>query len=130
MNPVDFNGSNKVLRRPSNMTEDECTDLHVLCDGQTCYSEWELTPEELASVMLTKRIGLWVFSGATQPPVALGVAGSWTMVHPNYEDFTIEANKTYSIERNYGGRDVSQKSGVSAAELTSILGTRGWKVKS
>jgi hypothetical protein len=57
------------------MTDEECGDLHVYRDGETCYSEWQPTPEELAALAAGGRVCLWVWSGNTQPPVALGVKG-------------------------------------------------------
>jgi hypothetical protein len=73
MNAIDFPGSNVNLGRPRSMTDEQCGSLPVYTDGQTCLSEWELTAEEMAWIVRTKRVRLWVWSGRTQPPVSLVV---------------------------------------------------------
>lgn len=76
MNPVTFPGANRDLQRPAGMTEEQCGSLPVFTDGVTCLSEWELTEEELRWIIATKRVRLWVWSGSTQPPVALSVVSA------------------------------------------------------
>lgn len=45
-------------------------------DG-TCYSEWELSPDELLRVMRGERLRLWIWTfGEPLQPVALGVVDS------------------------------------------------------
>ena len=72
MKTVDFMGANKTLGAPAGM-EADCDPLPVHCDGVRCVSCWEPTPEERAAIAAGQPIYLYVFSGQTQPPVALAV---------------------------------------------------------
>ena len=69
MNPVRFPEVNRILGKPETMTDDECQSLPVHTDGKICVSCWELTDEELADLVKTRRLWLLVYSGHTQPPV-------------------------------------------------------------
>jgi len=64
MNPATFG-------RPAEMTEDECGPLPVYCDGEQCISLWRLSWRERISAFAFGRVWLQVFSGKSQPPVAL-----------------------------------------------------------
>ena len=70
MKPVDFRESNKVLRKPESMTDEECGSLpiHNTKDGQ-CISCWKLSLKERLNVLFGGVIWLGVCSGITQPPV-------------------------------------------------------------
>lgn len=70
MHPAEFPQVNKRLGAPKGC-EGEVGALPVCTDGNVCVSCWELTPEELEIVKRTGKIFLFVFSGETQPPVAL-----------------------------------------------------------
>lgn len=48
-------------------------DLPVFTDGKECISCFQMDEEEIAEVVRTGRIWLRVFSGRTQPPVAVDV---------------------------------------------------------
>ena len=76
MNPVDFPQSNKLLTRPPARTADECGSLAVFTDGEHCISRWQGGWRERLAFLLTGKVWVWVWSGSTQPPVAL------TTVHP------------------------------------------------
>lgn len=67
--PVEFPEQNAVLRKPENMTEEECRSLPILRKDGQCISVWKLTPEELVSINLTHSVIVGVFSGHTQPPI-------------------------------------------------------------
>lgn len=69
-NGTEFKGSNRVLGAPKG--SDNVVPLHVFCNGVCCVSCWELSEEELAEIVRTKRVFLSVFFGNTQPPVYLG----------------------------------------------------------
>lgn len=71
MKPINFEYSNKNLLKPEGMTDDECGSLPVYTDGKICISCWEPTWKERLSILLSGRIWLWVYSGQTQPPVAI-----------------------------------------------------------
>lgn len=68
--PVNFRGSNSVLKGPSG--RDDVRDLPTFRNGVCCVSAWELTEEEMASVMETRTVFVSVLSGQTQPPVYVG----------------------------------------------------------
>jgi hypothetical protein len=71
MKPIVFTQVNRTLTRPQNMTDDECGPIQVYSDGQQCVSCWRPTFRERLSVLLFGKVWLFVWSGETQPPVAL-----------------------------------------------------------
>ena len=71
MNPVPFPQANRNLTAPAGMTREECGDLPTFTDGRHCISLWGLSWRERLRVLFTGRVWLWVWSGHTQPPVAL-----------------------------------------------------------
>lgn len=71
MKPINFPESNCVLSKPKDMTDEECGHLFIHRTGQQCISCWKLTLLERINILLFGRIWLWVWSGDTQPPVAL-----------------------------------------------------------
>jgi hypothetical protein len=74
MEPKYFPEANKILSKPPHMADDECGPLHVFTDGQICVSLWELSEEEKQEIITHGKIWLFVYSGTTQPPVALSTA--------------------------------------------------------
>jgi hypothetical protein len=74
MEPINFSQSNKILLKPESMSDKECGSLPVLTDGTQCLSLWRMTWRERISALLFGRVWLWVYSGETQPPVALEVS--------------------------------------------------------
>ena len=71
MNPVEFKEQTKILAKPDSMTDDECESLPIWNDGNHCISCWRPSWRERLSILLFGRVWLWVFSGDTQPPVAI-----------------------------------------------------------
>lgn len=71
MLPSKFPEHNKVLGAPVGMTN--CEPLQVYTDGDMCLSQWKMSWKERFHVLFTGKIWLWVFFGATQPPVAMQV---------------------------------------------------------
>lgn len=71
MIPTNFKEKNKTLIKPSNMTEKECSSLDVFCDDRQCISLWKATWRERLKFLLYGKIWVYVFSGVTQPPIAL-----------------------------------------------------------
>jgi hypothetical protein len=71
MKPVHFQEANKILGKPESMTDDECGALSVFNDGQICISCWKPSWKERFSILFYGRIWLSVYSGFTQPPVAI-----------------------------------------------------------
>lgn len=71
MKPIDFKQSTKVLQRSADMTDDECSSLHVWSDGAQCVSCWKPSLSERISLVFGGQVWLGVASGSTQPPVFL-----------------------------------------------------------
>lgn len=69
MKPIDFPQSTKVLQKPSTMSDNECTSLHVWNDGKQCVSCWNPTFKERMNILFGGKVWLGVLSGKTQPPV-------------------------------------------------------------
>lgn len=68
--PDRFPESNKTLGAPRGM-QDSCDPLAVWTDGKVCISRWRLSWRERIAALLYGRVWLRVYSGATQPPVAM-----------------------------------------------------------
>lgn len=71
MIPVKFKEANKVLGKPANMEDYECSSLDVYCDGKQCISLWKLSLKERIKALIFGNVWLCVLSGTTQPPVWL-----------------------------------------------------------
>lgn len=69
MKPIDFPQSTKVLQKPSTMSDNECSSLHVWNDGKQCVSCWKPTFKERMNILFDGKVWLGVLSGKTQPPV-------------------------------------------------------------
>lgn len=69
MEPINFAETNKTLGAPVGM--DNCVPLKVWTDGSLCLSCWRPTWRERFSILVFGRAWLWLWSGQTQPPVAL-----------------------------------------------------------
>jgi hypothetical protein len=72
MKPIHFPQANRELSKPDSMTDEECGPLPVLTDGRMCVSLWKASLRERLSILFFGRVWLWIYSGYTQPPVALG----------------------------------------------------------
>jgi len=71
MEPVNFEHANKNLLKPQGMTDEECGSLPVYTDGKECISLWKMTWRERFSALFFGKVWLFIYSGFTQPPVAL-----------------------------------------------------------
>lgn len=69
MKPIDFPQSTKVLQKPSTMSDNECSSLHVWNDSKQCVSCWKPTFKERMNILFGGKVWLGVLSGKTQPPV-------------------------------------------------------------
>lgn len=76
MKPINFPESNKTLLKPSNMTDEECGQLPVYCDGNQCISLWKFSLKERLQALIYGTIWVYVISGQTQPPIALSTEKS------------------------------------------------------
>ena len=74
MKPTAFPEQTIVLQRPAGMTEEQCGTLAVFTDGDHCISRWAPSWKERLLLVLGAPVWLWVWSGRTQPPVAVTVA--------------------------------------------------------
>lgn len=69
---IDFPGTNKVLGKPSNMTNEECAPLRVLDTGDQIISYWKPSEVEREAIANGGSIALIVYTNTgTQPPVCL-----------------------------------------------------------
>lgn len=77
MNPSNFKQSNMRLKRPADMSDDECESLNVWVnqEGDEWVSLWKMTFLERLSALFFGKVWLWVHGGG-QPPVYLGVQRS------------------------------------------------------
>ena len=80
MRPINFSQSTKVLQKPSDMTDKECSPLPVWCDGKQCISCWKPTLIERLKILFTGKVWVGVLSGDTQPPIF--VSGENVFVKP------------------------------------------------
>lgn len=71
MKPIDFPQANKNLLKPEGWTDEQCGSLPVFTDGTQCISCWQPTWKERVAILLFGKMWLYVWSGQTQPPVAL-----------------------------------------------------------
>jgi hypothetical protein len=73
MNPIQFKEATKVLSRPAGMTDEACGPLSVYYDPKSlcCLSCWRPSFWERLSILLFGRVWVFVYSGATQPPIAI-----------------------------------------------------------
>ena len=71
MNPIEFEGRNRLLLKPDNMAEEECGNLPIYTNDEFCVSCWKPTIRERLSVLLFGKVWLWIYSGSTQPPAAI-----------------------------------------------------------
>jgi hypothetical protein len=75
MNPMRFERSNTVMRRPESMTEEQCFDVHAFIgqdiDGMpVVITKWQPTAEERTRLALGEPVWLHII-GHTMPPVAI-----------------------------------------------------------
>jgi hypothetical protein len=68
--PVAFEGANVILQPPSG--SENIAPLPIFRNGTCCVSCWELSDEEIAEIVKSRRVYLSVFFGKTQPPVFVG----------------------------------------------------------
>lgn len=72
MCPGVIEGANLILHKPDDMTDEECSSLHVLVEGDAMISAWHPTPEELKALNAGQPVYLYIY-GSAHPPVAIGV---------------------------------------------------------
>lgn len=83
MKPVEFIGQNKVFGKD----QPEYLPLPVLMTEDRVITCWELTDEELAEVILTKRIWLQILTHGVVQPQCLSVEQPFTL-EPEVTDAT------------------------------------------
>ena len=71
MKPCDFEEANKDLQKPASMTDEECGPLPIFSDGIQCISKWEMSWKERFHCLFRGYIWTFVYSGQTQPPIAI-----------------------------------------------------------
>lgn len=75
MFPGAIANANLILHKPENMTDEECSSLHVVRCEHGFTSAWFPTPEELKLINSGSPVYLTIF-GDSHPPVYLGVLPS------------------------------------------------------
>ena len=89
-NPIEFNEANLRLTAPKG-DEDTVREMPAYTDGSFCVSCWQLSPEELKELQANDgKLWLWVWSGATQPPVLIDVENPFEQQTPI--DDLVQAN--------------------------------------
>lgn len=88
MQPIQFPESNFVFTKPANMTDDECSDLHVwkgevpIGEGgrpfRTIISKWKMSPEELQEAIKSGGEVYLSITGEGMPPVSVFVGNPFT----------------------------------------------------
>lgn len=68
---VKWAGANRAYGPPDGVEESQCAVLHVFDNGPCKVSCWELTDEEIAEIVRTRRVFLSVWSGGL-PPTFVG----------------------------------------------------------
>jgi hypothetical protein len=71
MKPITFPEANKVLTKPRDWSDKECSSLPVYNDGEQSISLWKMTWRERLHSLFYGTIWLQVYSGSTSPPVTL-----------------------------------------------------------
>jgi len=74
MKPIIFPGANLVLNKPADMTDEQCSPLHVqkvTSQGFPYYiSAWQPSEEDIAAINQGRPVFLQI-TGAAHPPVSL-----------------------------------------------------------
>lgn len=73
MKPIEFKQANKHLRKPSDMTAEQCKPLVILNVDNLCISLWKASIIERVRFLLIGKLWLIVRSGNTQPPVKITI---------------------------------------------------------
>lgn len=70
MKPINFKEATIELKKPSSMTDEQCSSLHIrqTADG-TCISCWKASLWQRLKFLFHGKIWLGIVSGETQPPV-------------------------------------------------------------
>jgi hypothetical protein len=69
-----WHGANFELGRPKGWDEQQCNSLHVFRNGRDVVSCWELSDEEIAEIVKTRRVFLLISGmGWTMPPAYIGL---------------------------------------------------------
>lgn len=69
---VEFAGANRRYSPPEGVSEDECKTLHIFSNGRCLVSCWQLSDDEIAEVIRSRRVFLSVWSAPTLFPVFVG----------------------------------------------------------
>lgn len=70
MTPLKFEGSTE-LKKPPNMTDEECSSLWILRQDNYCISLWTTSFWQRLKFLFHSHIWIWILSGQTQPPIIL-----------------------------------------------------------
>jgi len=90
MKPTRFPEQSVELQPPVGMTEAECGVLAVHRTDTHCISRWQPSWGERLRLIFGAPVWLWVWSGNTQPPVALTVESPFATLARGEEPATGE----------------------------------------
>ena len=72
MKPIEFKEQNRLLKKPENMTDEQCSSLPVYAENGVCTSCWKLSFKERLNALLFGKIWVGVLTGtSTQPPISV-----------------------------------------------------------
>lgn len=86
MEPAKFPQSNVTLKCPDEIDGQPCGDLPVYTDGKVCVSLWRLTWLDRLRALFYGNLWLYLWTGATQPPVGLIMDKTVFIVRPEKEE--------------------------------------------
>ena len=71
MKPLHFKEATIELKKPENMTDEECSSLWIHRQDNTCISLWTVSLWERLKFLFHGHIWIGILSGQTQPPIWL-----------------------------------------------------------
>ena len=71
MKPIRFKEAYIELKKPSSMTDEECSSLWIYQSGNECISCWKASLWDRIKFLFHGKIWLGILSGNSQPPVWL-----------------------------------------------------------
>ena len=71
MKPLHFREATIELKKPKNMTDEECSSLWIYRQDNNCISLWTASFSERLKFLFHGHIWIGILSGQTQPPIWL-----------------------------------------------------------
>lgn len=122
MEPVIFTQANRCLTAP--VSNPDVKPLYVYTDGLQCISVWQLTDDEIETLVKSKKLYISVYSGETQPPIMAMVDSPFTnnlsetlLIIAGVDGITVNGKQIFSQEQ------VDNKSYLDSWGTKSVLST-------